>query len=314
MTPSIQPKAFYASDCPPRWSPDGERVLARLNGSLQVRTPGVEDAVSIGPKDTRLSDADWSPQGDTVTYSYYDRHQGQPEKHWGVLASSPEGGEERVFSSTGRNAAWSPDGSMVAYELVKKGAPRRLALMDAQGHDERVLADISVEQLDWNPNGKEILVSSRAITNSSLQVFNLETKTLKPLLPEETKSETNGVFSPDGSKVAFERKHTISGQTWLYVFDRETGQQSKVKTPTGRSFDPSWSPDGQSLVYTHRIPGQDFDLYKTDLRTSQITQLTEQDGDEYAPVFSPDGSRLAYYQTDNQAPRGQRESLQTLEP
>ena len=287
--------------------------MARLNGSLEVQTLGTADVVSVGPKNKRATGADWSPAGDKLIYSYYDRHQGQPDKHWGVLSTSAEGGEEVVFSSTGRHGEWSPDGSSVAYELVKRDAPRRLAIMDSEGNQETVLAEVPVEQLHWNPDGSEILVSSRGLLDATLKVYDLEAETLRDLIPNSSKRESNGVFSPDGSKVAFERKNKISGDTNLYIFDRDSKTEDKVKTPDGRSFDPVWSPDGESIVYTHRVPGDDYDLYKTDLASSEITQLTERDGNEYAPVFSPDGNQIAYYQSDSKAPRGQQETLEFLQ-
>ena len=312
MSP-VQPSAFFASDSPPRWSPDGKRVLATLGGSLEIQTIGSQETLPVGPRDQRVTNADWNPKGDELTYSYYGRHQGQPDKHWGVLSTSANDGEERVFSSTGRRGTWSPDGSSIAYELVKREAPRRLAVMDSFGDHETILAEVPVEHLDWSPSGGQILVSSRGLVDSTLKVFDLEAKTLKDLLPISSNSETNGVFSPDGSQVAFERKDRINGRTELYIFDRESKTEKRVKTPDGRSFDPAWSVDGKSLVYTHQVPGDDYDLYQTDLERSEVTQLTNHQGNEYAPVFSPDGSQIAYYQTDPKAPRGQQQTLEILE-
>ena len=59
------------------------------------------------------------------------------------------------------------------------------------------------------------------------------------------------------------------------------------------SSPPSWSPDGEFIVYSSS-QGENLDLYKIRLNGAEITRLTQTDYNEKHPALSPDGSKLVF--------------------
>jgi TolB protein len=96
-------------------------------------------------------------------------------------------------------------------------------------------------------------------------------------------------WSPDGSKIVFER---FNGGGDIYVID----VVSKVETPlaaTGNDeLNPEWSPDGRRIAY-HRINGN-ADIWVMNADGTGQTQLTSHGDDDYDPAWSPDGSKIAF--------------------
>jgi Tol biopolymer transport system component len=131
-------------------------------------------------------------------------------------------------------------------------------------------------------------------------------------------------WSPDGSKIAFASDRdgecsadpTVSGRgcSEIYVMNADGSGQTRVTTAESFSFSPSWSPDGQSLVFTsatgtETIPGGGggertvivFHLFTIGLDGTGLTQLTtaaDKLGEchlemNLRPDWGPDG-RIAY--------------------
>ena len=97
------------------------------------------------------------------------------------------------------------------------------------------------------------------------------------------------VFSPDGSRVAYEDGRDLVIST--------TGGSGTQPVTTGGHNDqmPAFSPDGKRIVF-HRA--DDTDLYVVDVDGSDLTRLTSDGATsaEYEPDWSPDGSRIAFEQ------------------
>ncbi len=58
-------------------------------------------------------------------------------------------------------------------------------------------------------------------------------------------------------------------------------------TKIGGGFDPSWSPNADTIAYT-----LDGEIYTISSSGGSVTKLTTQGGDN--PAWSPDGTKIAY--------------------
>jgi len=71
---------------------------------------------------------------------------------------------------------------------------------------------------------------------------------------------------------------------------------SPVTFGAGIERDPSFSPDGQFLIYSKRkSKSSSFDLSIYSLKQQISIVISDFIGDELAPAFSPDGSKIAYF-------------------
>jgi tricorn protease-like protein len=69
----------------------------------------------------------------------------------------------------------------------------------------------------------------------------------------------------------------------------EFGQPANITNRAGYDNQPSFLPDGQSLLYTSQREGEQTDIYRYDFKTAQSTRLTSTTEGEYSPTLMPGG-------------------------
>ncbi|MDE0084737.1 MAG: hypothetical protein OXU23_03430 [Candidatus Poribacteria bacterium] len=126
-----------------------------------------------------------------------------------------------------------------------------------------LLLEVDAEQVDWAPNGKEI------VYETDWGIFHFDIRTKK--VSQVTKGGSDPIYSPDGEKIAFltttrPKKIGIktAGQRFIKYIELEEGIDVNYLT---------WSADGQSLVYTLY---SDFDPTYTNFAVHIESGQTEQ--------------------------------------
>ena len=114
------------------------------------------------------------------------------------------------------------------------------------------------------------------------------------LTKDSTADDSQAVFSPDGERIAFRSERDGGG---LFVMGR-TGES--VRRLTTEGFNPSWSPDGASIVYAIESVVTSPDnraatsrLWVASTATGERRQLVT--ADAVQPAWSPHGQRIAYW-------------------
>ncbi|ODS52160.1 MAG: hypothetical protein ABS36_18620 [Acidobacteria bacterium SCN 69-37] len=104
---------------------------------------------------------------------------------------------------------------------------------------------------------------------------------------------SSGSWAPDNRRLAVATVQR--GRGALAIFDTTTGGilDNIRMDERGEIFQPSWSPDGQSIAYAAQIGGF-TDLYLYDLSTHQTRRLTEDAFADVQPTWSPDGRQLLF--------------------
>jgi Tol biopolymer transport system component len=101
--------------------------------------------------------------------------------------------------------------------------------------------------------------------------------------------DTDPAWSPDGSKVAFDRFQ--KGNEGIYVMNADGAQVVRL-TSDNTGSDPAWSPDGTRIAFQLEAHGN-ADIYVMNADGSQVTRVTDDPLSEYTPAWSPDGTRIA---------------------
>ena len=145
-----------------------------------------------------------------------------------------------------------------------------------------------------SPDGSFLVYTSRA--SGSWDIYLLRAGGRRPinLTEDSAADDTQPAFSPDGQRIAFHSSREGGG---LFVMGA-TGDS--VRRVTSFGWNPSWSPDGESLVFaTEPITRTPIDrpttsaLWIARVDSGETALLTE--GDAVQPSWSPNGSRIAYW-------------------
>jgi len=236
-------------------------------------------------------------------------------------------------------AAWSPDGGKIAFESFRAldgsdagsaNAVINIWVMKNDGSGATALTHLTAANAHcsgpvWSPDGSKIAFSSfRALDGSdaagtdNVWVVNADGTGAAPLT-KLTVSAVNSepVWSPDGSKIAFVSSRALDGSNaantnntrniWAMNSDGAGASPlSKITANGVFSFGPVWSPDGSKIAFhsERALDGSDARntnstsnlwVVKSDgTAATPLTRLTAFNLQIQVAVWSPDGSKIAF--------------------
>lgn len=136
-------------------------------------------------------------------------------------------------------------------------------------------------------SGKVVFAANDSQTfQADLVVINADGSGRTKLTDTGDDSESQPVWSPDGTRIAFIDNGGIS------VMNADGSGRRQVAAGMPRAVYPAWSPDGDEIVFT----GGEFDAIEVvGADGGNRRTVLGPDSFEYtAPCFSPDGSRIAF--------------------
>lgn len=196
---------------------------------------------------------------------------------------------------------WSPDGRWIAFTSYRDGGPD-IHRMTSTGalRESLTEAEWFDEFPSWSVDGEWILFDSNRSEGeaaASPDVFRLylmrsNGTELQPLLPNETDGAV-GSFSPDGQRVLFQSRDG-EGEYQIYSYDLESNLVVRLTHTMARNFRPSWSPDGNQIVFVSERDGRS-ELYLMNADGTDQRRLTDGSLEHVrGPVWSPDGEWILF--------------------
>jgi pimeloyl-ACP methyl ester carboxylesterase len=248
----------------------------------------------------------------------------------GPLAFSfPTGGRLQVFTydpstvafspvttaGAGAQESRSPDWSRLGWLAYQFGASgvRGIHVIRPDGTgDVRLTTSIGDERdPSWSPEGRFLVYSKKLSTAANYELWIHDTFGTPgdpgddrdyALLQLPPASIFRPAWSPDGQSIAFVLTGGTYGANGRIATQGVRFNSGMVKTAgsftiltdgTNICFDPTWSPDSQSLAFSSTQYGHK-DIFQITATGQNSTRLTTANADNSNPSWSPDGSMIAF--------------------
>ena len=225
--------------------------------------------------------------------------------HKEIWAMDYDGANQRQITHLGSislSPKISPDGSRLAFSsLTKSGWEILMYSMDLN----RLVSfpHFSGTNLSpaWAPDGSRLAFSSSRSGDPEIYVVDQSGGNSKKLTSSKL-PDVSPVWNPKtGAQIAW-----VSGRTDLpQIYSMESdGTNVQRMTDQGYAVSPSWSPNGQFLLFAwirHYGPGAPGaqDIYIMDIASKQFVQLSHDGGRNDFPSWSPDGRHIVFQSNRN---------------
>ena len=175
-----------------------------------------------------------------------------------------------------------------------------------------------------SPDGRRIVFTSLKDGDLDIYTMNVDGTDVRRLTT--TPGYDGGPWwSPDGSKIVYRAWHPMDSalasyrellaqrlvrpnRMELWVMNADGSEQRQITRLGGANFGPSWTPDGQRVIFSsnYRQPRSgNFDLFLVNLDGSGLEQVTSDESFDGFPMFSPDGRSLVWASNRREAKAGE---------
>ena len=295
----------------PRWSGDGTLIVFG-HGNRIYLVDSIGSLIRSIPEETHSGEwyaVDYSPDissdGSQVVYTTLRHKEGFG---WGAARSfelatySVEDSEQRRLTknkSVDTNAAWSPDGNLIAFV-----SRRALHTMKADGSDMQSIGavDFAVPSSppQWSPDGSRIAFAGGDETGNPIYLYTVRADGSELMRFGEAQEQLVR-WSPDGSQLALAKVEDGKVKIDLVNAGGSASRQLVQFTPEDLAPEGmtsmSWSPDGSEILFVPSFGGYEerYSMISVvGLDGSQVRHLTDRISRSYAS-WSPDGSRIVVH-------------------
>ena len=199
------------------------------------------------------------------------------------------------------SASMSTSGTLVVSE---GGAPglQQMTWYDRAGTVLGTLVNQTYDTLALSPDERRVAVSMRSagLLNLDIYVFDV-TSGNSTRLTSDPGADRSPVWSPDGTRIAFERE--TDGVFSLRQLSLDGSREELLAKDGGRYIAPSWAPDGRFITFTRTGVSGSADVWLLplvgDRRPYPIIQTA---AGETSGTVSPDGRWIAFVSDETGRP------------
>ncbi len=258
-----------------------DRINKKRVYTLQVAdTDGINPRTVLSSKEPILSPT-WAPSGKKLAYVSFES--GRPAIYLQDLAS---GEREVIAQYKGLNGApsFSPDGRNMLFTTSKDGTPDIYMMDLATKKLRRLTNDSAIDtEARYAPDGKSFIFTSDRGGSPQIYRYNLDDSSLRRLTFKGN-FNARGSISRDGQYMAM--VHRQNGQNFQIALQNMNSGIVSILTQTLLDESPSFSPNGQMIVYATLEAGRGLlSIISTDGRFRM--RLPSQSGEVREATWAP---------------------------
>jgi dipeptidyl aminopeptidase/acylaminoacyl peptidase len=242
-----------------------------------------------------LLEAKLSPDGGWVVYTV-SRVEGDQESAVLWLLSLETGASWQLTDGPIRDfsPAWSPDGREIAF-LSIRGGPPQVYVVPVDGGEPRAIT-ASAQGVGggpaWSPDGRSVAFTAGP--------------PIAPPDPSQPYRTARAIWRFDGVGYLDNMLQDI------YVVPAEGGSPRQLTSDVHQNLLPTWSPDGQELLFTSMLEPDShsvlFTFKAVDLE-GKVRDIAKNVGLGQTATWTPDGSRIVFTGTPDELPLGYKSEM-----
>jgi Tol biopolymer transport system component len=188
--------------------------------------------------------------------------------------------------SNDASPSWSPAGDSIAFVHFQGNLSdpyqNGVYVIGINGGSRRLVRQMFARSVDWAPSGQRLVIDSP---------FGL--MTCSPTGDSLTTILSDVAFSPSWSPTA--DLIAYDDGTHIWAIPDTGGVPTCLTAALGGGNDPSWSPDGQSLLILAGFAGaQGEELATISLSGQLLGRITHDMNEDRAPAWAPTGATVAW--------------------
>ncbi len=193
---------------------------------------------------------------------------------------------------TGENGYFDTRIVYISETGIATNRVKRLAIMDQDGENNRVLSDGRALVLTprFSPTMQQITYMAYYNNRPRVYLFNIDTGS-QEVLGDFANMTFAPRFSPDGNKVIFSLSE--NGASNIYTMDLHSRHITQLTSGSSISTGPCYSPDGEHITF-ESDRGSSQQIYTMSASGGNVQRISFGDGHYGTPVWSPRGDLIAF--------------------